>query len=122
VPKFYWKYLGNTTAALWAAVVSFFSLQKREDLPQFFLSVTDLFLHAGAYAGLAFALAIGRAQSNVWSWRRLFAAFAVGTALEVLQPLIAGRFFDWMDVLANAAGIFLGTVLASFLTRRIFNP
>jgi VanZ family protein len=122
VPKFYWKYLGNTTAALWAAVVSFFSLQTREDLPQIFLSVTDLFLHAGAYAGLAFALAIGRAQSNVWSWRRLFAAFAVGTALEVLQPLIAGRFFDLMDVLANAAGIFLGTVLASFLTRRIFNP
>jgi glycopeptide antibiotics resistance protein len=122
VPKFYWKYLGNTTAALWAAVVSFFSLQTREDLPQIFLLVTDLFLHAGAYAGLAFALAIGRAQSNVWSWRRLFAAFAVGTALEVLQPLIAGRFFDWMDVLANAAGIFLGTVLASFLTRRIFNP
>ena len=122
MPKFYWKYLGNTTAALWAAVVSFFSLQTREDLPQIFLLVTDLFLHAGAYAGLAFALAIGRAQSNVWSWRRLFAAFAVGTALEVLQPLIAGRFFDWMDVLANAAGIFLGTVLASFLTRRIFNP
>ena len=122
MPKFYWKYLGNTTAALWAAVVSFFSLQTREDLPQIFLSVTDLFLHAGAYAGLAFALAIGRAESNVWSWRRLFAAFAVGTALEVLQPLIAGRFFDWMDVLANAAGIFLGTVLASFLTRRIFNP
>ena len=122
MPKFYWKYLGNTTAAIWAAVVSFFSLQTREDLPKFFLSVTDLFLHAGAYAGLAFALAIGRAQSNVWSWRRLFAAFAVGTALEVLQPLIAGRFFDWMDVLANAAGIFLGTVLASFLTRRIFNP
>ncbi len=122
MPKFYWKYLGNTTAALWAAVVSFFSLQTREDLPQIFLSVTDLFLHAGAYAGLAFALAIGRAQSNVWSWRRLFAAFAVGTALEVLQPLIAGRFFDLMDVLANAAGIFLGTVLASFLTRRIFNP
>jgi VanZ family protein len=122
VPKFYWKYLGNTTAALWAAVVSFFSLQTREDLPQIFLSVTDLVLHAGAYTGLAFALAIGRAQSNVWSWRRLFAAFAVGTALEVLQPLIAGRFFDWMDVLANAAGIFLGTVLASFLTRRIFNP
>jgi VanZ family protein len=122
VPKFYWKYLGNTTAALWAAVVSFFSLQTREDLPQIFLLVTDLVLHAGAYAGLAFALAIGRAQSNVWSWRRLFAAFAVGTALEVLQPLIAGRFFDWMDVLANAAGIFLGTVLASFLTRRIFNP
>ena len=122
MPKLYWKYLGNTTAALWAAVVSFFSLQTREDLPQIFLSVTDLFLHAGAYAGLAFALAIGRAQSNVWSWRRLFAAFAVGTALEVLQPLIAGRFFDWMDVLANAAGIFLGTVLASFLTRRIFNP
>ena len=122
MPKFYWKCLGNTTAALWAAVVSFFSLQTREDLPQIFLLVTDLFLHAGAYAGLAFALAIGRAQSNVWSWRRLFAAFAVGTALEVLQPLIAGRFFDWMDVLANAAGIFLGTVLASFLTRRIFNP
>ena len=122
MPKHYWKYLGNTTAALWAAVVSFFSLQPREELPQLFLSVTDLSLHAGAYAGLAFALALGRAEYNVWSWRRLIAAFAVGTALEVLQPLIAGRFFDWMDVVANCAGIFLGTVLASFLTRRIFNP
>ena len=122
MPKFYWKYLGNTTAALWAAVVSFFSLQTREDMPQIFLSVTDLFLHAGAYAGLAFALALGRAEYNVWSWRRLIAAFAVGTALEVLQPLVASRFFDWMDVAANGAGIFLGTVLASFLTRRIFNP
>ena len=122
MPKRYWKYLGNTTAALWAAVVSFFSLQPREELPRLFLSVTDLFLHAGAYAGLAFALAIGRAESNVWSWRRLIAAFAVGTSLEVLQPLVAGRFFDWMDVVANGAGIFLGTVLASFLTRRIFNP
>jgi len=122
VPKFYWKYLGNTTAALWAAVVSFFSLQRSEDLPRVFLSVTDLVLHAGAYTGLAFALAIGRAESNVWSWRRMIAAFAVGTSLEVLQPLVSGRFFDFRDVLANAAGIFLGTVLASFLTRRIFNP
>jgi glycopeptide antibiotics resistance protein len=103
-------------------VVSFFSLQPREELPRLFLSVTDLFLHAGAYAGLAFALALGRAEYNVWSWRRLIAAFAVGTALEVLQPLVASRFFDWMDVAANGAGIFLGTVLASFLTRRIFNP
>lgn len=122
MPKLYWKYLGNTTAALWAAVVSFFSLQPREELPRLFLSITDLFLHAGAYAGLAFALAIGRAHVDVWSWRRLAAGFAVGTALEFLQPLVAGRFFDWMDVLANGMGIFLGTVLASFLTRRIFNP
>ena len=122
MPKLYWKYVGNTTAALWAAVVSFFSLQRSEDLPRVFLSVTDLVLHAGAYAGLSFALAIGRAESNVWSWRRMIAAFAVGTSLEVLQPLVSGRFFDFRDVLANAAGIFLGTVLASFLTRRIFNP
>jgi VanZ family protein len=122
VPKLYWKYVGNTTAALWAAVVSFFSLQRSEDLPRVFLSVTDLVLHAGAYAGLAFALAIGRAESNVWSWRRMIAAFAVGTSLEVLQPLVSGRFFDFRDVVANASGIFLGTVLASFLTRRIFNP
>jgi glycopeptide antibiotics resistance protein len=122
VPKLYWKYVGNTTAALWAAVVSFFSLQPSEDLPRVFLSVTDLVLHAGAYAGLSFALAIGRAESNVWSWRRMIAAFAVGTSLEVLQPLVSGRFFDFRDVVSNASGIFLGTVLASFLTRRIFNP
>lgn len=122
MPKLYWKYVGNTTAALWAAVVSFFSLQPSEDLPRVFLSVTDLVLHAGAYAGLSFALAIGRAESNVWSWRRMIAAFAVGTSLEVLQPLVSGRFFDFRDVVSNASGIFLGTVLASFLTRRIFNP
>jgi glycopeptide antibiotics resistance protein len=40
----------------------------------------------------------------------------------VLQPLIAGRFFDWMDLLSNALGIFLGTVLASLFAKRIFNP
>ncbi len=122
MPNHFWKYAGNTTAALWAAVVSFFSLQPREELPTLFLSLTDVFLHVGAYAGLAFALGLGRARHEVWSWRRLTVAFLLGSALEVLQPLIAGRYFDGLDLLSNALGIFLGTVLASLFAKRIFNP
>lgn len=122
MPNHFWKYAGNTTAALWAAVVSFFSLQPKEELPVLFLALTDVMLHVGAFAGLAFALGLGRARHEVWSWRRLTVAFLLGSALEVLQPLIAGRHFDGLDLLSNALGIFLGTVLASLFAKRIFNP
>lgn len=122
MPNHFWKYAGNTTAALWAAVVSFFSLQPREELPVLFFSLTDGMLHVGAYAVLAFALGLGRARHKVWSWRRLAVAFFLGSVLEVLQPRIAGRDFDGLDLLSNALGIFLGTILASLFAKRIFNP
>ena len=94
-----------------------------EELPDVFRSFTDLLLHAGAYFGLSFALSMSAKKKVSVSWGRLAAGFLFGVFLEIIQPMWSvSRHFSLLDVSANSVGIFLGTMIALFMKKRIFNP
>jgi hypothetical protein len=40
------------------------------------------------------------------------ALIAYGALIEVLQPVLSNRFFEWKDILANSTGVFFGLALA----------
>ena len=56
-------------------------------------------------------------------WLRLaLALLAYGGLIEILQARTATRVGDWFDLLADAAGITLGLLLAALLARLVRGP
>lgn len=71
----------------------------------------DKFLHALAYAVLAFVLAYATATWRPGSSRRVLAVLAVtigyGVVIELVQAAVPYRYFSPLDMGANAAGALL---------------
>ncbi len=45
---------------------------------------------------------------------------AMGVAIEFIQPILSGRYFEWYDALANTVGVILGWIaMRSPLARSI---
>lgn len=106
---------GRMLFALWAVTVAALSLLPQEALPPTF-GIGDLVQHGAVYAAGGICAAVG------WrAWRGLTLAVAVGTAfgglLELAQhELVPGRFGEWADAVANAAGLILGAASFRLLT------
>jgi VanZ family protein len=66
----------------------------------------DKLKHLAAYGALAFPAVLARAR-GLGLWLAGFAA--LGGAIELIQPAV-GRTAAWGDVLANLAGLTLGTL------------
>ncbi len=77
------------------------------------LTGIDKIVHLAAWFGLALLAALGWPR---WRGLALIGLPLVGLALEVAQQG-AGRDFDWLDALANAAGIGLAVALSAVITR-----
>lgn len=70
----------------------------------------DKLIHFGAYLALTLWFA------QLYSGRPVFLFFvagflAMGATLELLQGLIPERYPEWLDLLANGGGVFLGGFL-----------
>jgi VanZ family protein len=106
--------LGAATVA-YAIVIGWLSLIPTTGLP--LQSIGDKVQHVAAYAGLGLlaglAIARPRIQANL-----LLAAVVTGygAAIECVQPY-TGRFFDWLDMLANGFGAAIGVALAMGFVR-----
>ena len=102
VPGLRWRRLWQALGALLVAVIVYASLAPRvpgPDLPGF-----DKFGHLLAYALLMgwYAQLYPRPPQR----RRVaLACIALGVALEILQPLLGPRRFEWLDMLADAVGV-----------------
>ncbi len=95
-----WKtgFRGLVLATLW------FSLMPAEHIPSAF-NFWDKAQHAMAFAALAYAGLAGYADQP----RRLLLGLVVfGIAIEVTQDLSGWRHGDWLDWLADCAGVWLG--------------
>jgi VanZ family protein len=46
--------------------------------------------------------------------------FSIGLAIELTQPLTQYRYFEWLDILANTFGVFIGGFLGRGLFKNIF--
>ena len=98
----YWLYL---TLLLLTAIASL-SLWPAAQLPN--VPGTDKTHHFIAYAALAFP-AVLRKPKN---WQVLLFIFMLFSGLiELIQPFV-NRYGEWLDMLANAFGLFCGFTLA----------
>jgi VanZ family protein len=97
--------------ALLVALVSYLALTPTP--PQQLDFGWDKLNHLLAFAALAFAAALGYPRST--RARRLapVALLAFGGLIEILQLFVPGRSSGWGDLIADAAGIAIGTLMAA---------
>ncbi len=88
--------------------ISVLSLWPLENLPS--VPGSDKTHHFLAYAALMFPTALRR--PNYWKVIGLFFIIYSG-AIEIVQPYV-NRYGEWLDLLANAGGLFCGLVIATF--------
>ncbi|MFC5269199.1 VanZ family protein [Adhaeribacter terreus] len=116
-------------AILWAAVILFLTLLPSESLPKtpkWELLSFDTLAHIGVFGLLAFLLIrslyfhYGGARFLQFAMGlSVVICFFLGVIIELLQTVMKrGRHGETGDVIADAIGIFLGSVLFYFLSRR----
>ncbi len=101
-------------ALCWLVIVTYLSVTSGTNLPKFNLFSADKLAHAAAYAMLAGLLLWGLWKSKKRGATRgeLLGVFSFATAFGALMEWVQGtffphRFFEFDDMLANAAGAFL---------------
>jgi len=104
-------------ALLWLLLITALSTLPNPQLPGFQLLAADKLVHAVVYGVLTWLLLRGWSHSSLRSagWRERWAAFLFSTAYGVLMEwvqyaFIPGRFYEFDDMLANAAGAAVGAV------------
>jgi len=116
-------------AILWAAVILYLTLLPAESLPEmpeWKLLSFDIFCHIGVFSLMAFLLVrslyfhYGRAQFIQYAiGLSSVICFFLGVIIELLQTVMKrGRHGEARDVISDAIGIVLGSVVFYFLTRR----
>jgi len=106
-------------ALIWLAIITFLSVTSNLPLPKIELFSPDKLGHAAAYAILSWLLLWGIWKSqkrNMTSFDK-FLVFAFATAYGAFMEWVQGtyfpnRFFEYDDMLANAAGAFWAVLLA----------
>lgn len=110
-----WKPLAP--AMLWLAIITWLSVTPAVQMPKFNLFSADKLAHAAAYALLAGLIVWGihrirrRAVKRTEMWAVFCFSTAYGALMEWIQgTFFPGRFFEYDDMLANAAGAFLALI------------
>jgi VanZ family protein len=105
IVKSYW--VGLTLANL--AAITYLSLWPLPQLPP--VPGTDKTHHLIAYAVLMFPAAL-RKPKNWLLIGLLFIAYSAG--IELIQPYV-NRYGEWLDMLANSAGVVFGAIAAGLV-------
>ena len=79
------------------------------------VSLLDKGVHSFLFCVLSFLLIVGFLKQSEYTFvhfNAISAAIVIsvvyGVAIECLQLVVPGRFFDWFDMLANAFGAVVG--------------
>lgn len=101
-------------AALWLAIITYLSVTPNVQLPRLEWFSADKLAHAAAYAMLTGLLLWGfrRKESRSPNRGEMFLSFGLAAGYGAFMEWIQGtffpyRFFEYDDMLANAAGAFL---------------
>jgi len=105
-------------AIFWLAVVTYLSVTSKLQVPKFQLFAADKIGHAAAYALLVWLLAWGvwKSKNRALTRGEMFFIFCFAAGYGALMEWVQGtffpnRFFEFDDMLANAAGAFLAVML-----------
>ncbi len=101
----YWLFC---TLILFASI-GILSLTPLEQLPP--APGSDKLHHLIAYAALAFPVSLRR--PHYW-WLILLGFLLYSGLIELIQPFV-NRYGEWLDMLANSAGVLIGLLLAQLL-------
>ncbi len=111
-------------AALWLVVITYLSVTSGLQLPKIELFSVDKLGHAGAYAVLAGLLVWGIWKSKARKATRgeLLLIFCLAAGYGAFMEWVQGsffpnRFFEYDDMLANAAGAFLTMIIVDLKNR-----
>ncbi|MDO8368032.1 MAG: VanZ family protein [Saprospiraceae bacterium] len=102
----------------WLVAVTFLSVSSNVPMPKVVLFSPDKLAHAGAYGVLVWLLSwgISKSKGRTTTIGELLVIFFSATAYGALMEWVQGtffpnRFFEYDDMLANAAGAFLAAML-----------
>ena len=125
-------------AFFWLVAITYLSVTSGLQLPKFEIFSADKVGHAGAYALLVWLLLWGiwKSKNRAATRGEMFLIFCFAAAYGALMEWVQGtffpnRFFEYDDMLANAAGAFLAVIVANFWSkivrpsaslRRVKNP
>jgi len=105
IQHFWWP-----LSVLLLALITTLSLMPLEQLPD--VPGSDKWHHTIAYTALIFPTALRRPPYFLW-----VAAFYLvwSGGIELIQPYV-NRYGEWLDLAANALGLFVGFLLARILS------
>jgi VanZ family protein len=108
----------------WGILILYFSLLPGDELPGFLIHARDVVLHFLIYMIFGFFLIFGangytkKKVATQFLFLSVVISFVLGLVIEVIQGyFIAGRNFEWADILFNTLGSFLVFPLNAFLKR-----
>lgn len=114
---FRYKYL----SIIWVCVILILTFTPGPNippLPQWDLISFDTFVHAFIFAVLVFLLANSFKRSELNNWLHYYPVVSsivisifFGCLIEITQPFVPGRTFDYYDILSNTIGCLLGCLL-----------
>jgi VanZ family protein len=107
----------------WALIILVLSLLPSSSLPSLSWSEflgADKLAHLGVYMIFSFLLVLtfNNSRPKLKYRSAILFSSAYGILMEVLQFLIyTGRNFEFLDIIANIIGSFLGTIFFTFLVK-----
>ena len=113
-------------AFLWALLILYFSTKGKINLPESwwdFFSM-DKIGHFGIYGIFTFLLLRGFVSpSSQWKEKGVLMALSIsilyGIGMEVMQyAFFPGRYFEYLDIIANIIGSFTGLLFFNFLIKK----
>ena len=79
--------------------------------------------HLITFTLLGFLVELGRCKKSMLFWVSMLLVYAVGTdCLQWLLHPICQRCFDWVDIVNNIVGVFLGTFVGYFCRPLVKRP
>ena len=94
---------------IFLVIITFLSLWPLDELPS--IPGTDKTHHVIAYALLMLPTALRK--PDYWKYYGMFFVF-YGGIIELLQPYV-NRYGEWNDMVANAAGVICGIMIAELI-------
>lgn len=121
----------NTLTVLWILVIMGLTFTPGPSIPRLptwkFISF-DTFVHAFIFCVLVFLMSNAFKRNKSESiFNRYSIVFPVGIAItfgaliEIIQPYIPGRTFEYYDILSNSIGSILAVPIV-YIQRKIFYP
>ncbi|MFK7775887.1 MAG: VanZ family protein [Saprospiraceae bacterium] len=113
-------------AILWSFLILYFSTKGTINLPESwwdFFSM-DKIGHFGIYGIFTFLLLLGfLSPSSKWKQKGVQMALGIsifyGISMEVIQyAFFPGRYFEYLDIIANIIGSFTGLLFFNFLIKK----
>lgn len=101
---------------IWLLLILIASFLPTSEIPEItFLWSPDKIVHFGMYAILVILMRLAFFEMKIYNI--IGFCIILGILIEILQPILSDRFFDYYDILANSIGVIIGYILLKFIVK-----